>query len=101
MVKTELVRIGIDDAEKLWKMQVKAFEDLIQNINAKYIVLSYNNMAEKGNDRSNAKLSDKDIMRILKAKGKVKVFSQDYKAFSTGKSNIEANEERLFVCKCF
>ena len=28
MVKTELVRIGIDDAEKLWKMQVKAFEDL-------------------------------------------------------------------------
>ena len=28
MVRTELVRIGIDDAEKLWKMQVKSFEDL-------------------------------------------------------------------------
>lgn len=79
----------------------QAFEDLIQNIKAKYIVLSYNNMAEKGNDRSNAKLSDEDIMRILKAKGKVKVFSQDYKAFSTGKSNIEENAERLFICKCF
>lgn len=78
----------------------QVFEDLIQNIKAKYIVLSYNNMAEKGNDRSNAKLSDEDIMRILKAKGKVKVFSQDYKAFSTGKSNIEENAERLFICKC-
>ena len=27
-MKTKLVRIGIQDAEKLWKMQVKAFEDL-------------------------------------------------------------------------
>lgn len=79
----------------------RTFEDLIKNIKAKYIVLSYNNMAEKGNDRSNAKLSDTDIMRVLKAKGKVKVFSQDYKAFSTGKSNIEENKERLFVCQCF
>lgn len=79
----------------------KAFEDLIKNINAKYIVLSYNNMAKKGNDRSNAKLSDSDIIRILEAKGEVKIFSQDYKAFSTGKSNIEKNAERLFICKCF
>lgn len=80
---------------------IKAFEDLIKNIQAKYIILSYNNMANKGNDRSNAKLSDNDIMRILESKGKVKVFSQDYKAFSTGKSNIEKNVERLFVCQCF
>src|SRR5574344_157645 len=79
---------------------VKAFEDLINNIHAKYIVLSYNNMAEKGNDRSNAKLPDEEIMRILNNKGKVKVFSKDYKAFSTGKSSIEENAERLFVCKC-
>lgn len=78
----------------------QAFEDLIKNIKAKYIVLSYNNMANKGNDRSNAKLSDDNIMRILKAKGKVKVFSQDYKAFSTGKSNIAENAERLFICQC-
>jgi len=34
----------------------KAFEDLIKNINARYILLSYNNMAKKGNDRSNAKI---------------------------------------------
>jgi adenine-specific DNA-methyltransferase len=77
-----------------------AFEDLIQNINAKYILLSYSNMAKKGNDRSNAKISDDDIMRILSNKGEVKVFSQDYKPFSTGKSEIEEHEERLFLCVC-
>ncbi len=79
---------------------VSAFEDLITNIKAKYIVLSYNNMAEKGNDRSNAKLPDEEIIRILKAKGSVKIFSKDYRAFSTGKSSIGENMERLFVCKC-
>jgi adenine-specific DNA-methyltransferase len=77
-----------------------AFEDLIKNINAKYILFSYNNMANKGNDRSNAKIADKDIMRILSEKGKVKVFTQEYKAFSTGKSDISDNEERLFLCIC-
>ncbi len=77
-----------------------AFENLIDSIHAKYILLSYNNMANKGNDRSNAKISDNDIMRILSKKGKVKVFSEDYKAFSTGKSDIQANQERLFLCIC-
>lgn len=79
----------------------KAFEDLIKNIKARYILLSYNNMEQKGNERSNARISDSDILRILKEKGKVKVFSKKYKAFSTGKSNIQDNEERLFFCECF
>ena len=77
-----------------------AFESLIDSIHAKYILLSYNNMAEKGNDRSNARISDDDIMRILRKKGTVKVFSEDYKAFSTGKSDIQENQERLFLCIC-
>lgn len=83
------------------KNATKAFEDLILNSNARYILLSYNNMATKGNDRSNAKISDSDILNILEKKGTVKVFSEKYKSFTTGKSNIEGNEERLFLCKCF
>lgn len=79
----------------------KALEDLIDNINAKYILFSYNNMASKGNDRSNAKISDEDILRILQKKGTVKVFTENYKAFTTGKSNIQENAERLFLCTCF
>lgn len=80
------------------KSATEAFEELVKNIKAKYILLSYNNMAEKGNDRSNAKISDGDIMRILENKGTVKVFSESYKPFTTGKSDISENEERLFLC---
>ena len=82
------------------KNATTAFENLVENIHAKYILLSYNNMAEKGNDRSNAKISDSDILRILGKKGEVKVFSEEYKAFSAGKSDISDNEERLFLCIC-
>ena len=80
------------------KSAAEAFEDLVGNITSKYILLSYNNMAEKGNDRSNAKISDEDILRILENKGTVKVFSENYKPFTTGKSDISENEERLFLC---
>ena len=82
------------------KNATQAFQELIENIQAKYILLSYNNMATKGNDRSNAKIADDDILRILRKKGKVRVFSEDYKAFTTGKSDIQENQERLFLCVC-
>ena len=39
-------------------------------------------------------------MRILETKGTVQVFSESYKAFTTGKSEIADNEERLFLCTC-
>lgn len=77
----------------------EAFEELVKVLNCKYIVLSYNNTGTKANDRSNARMSDEDIMRILSQKGRVKVYSKKYKAFSAGKSNNSTNEERLFVCE--
>ena len=71
-----------------------AFEDLVKNISAKYIVVSYNNMAKKGNDRSNARISDSQILETLKNKGEVMTFSQPLKAFTTGKSEHFDNEEK-------
>ena len=88
-------------SEYCTKNATKAFEDLIMNSRAKYILLSYNNMGEKGDERSNAKISDKDIISILEKKGKVKIFSKKYKSFTTGKSDIKQNEERLFLCTCY
>lgn len=78
-----------------------AFELLVRDIRAKYILLSYNNMADKGDGRSNAKISDLDIQRILGEKGTVEVFSERYRPFSAGRSDITENEERLFLCTCF
>ncbi|MFW6009467.1 MAG: DNA adenine methylase [archaeon] len=76
-----------------------AFEDLIKNINAEYILVSYNNMGGKGVGRSQAKISDKEIIEILKIKGEVKIFNQDYKYYTTGKSEIDDHKERVFLCK--
>lgn len=83
------------------KNATMVFEQLVNDIKAKYILFSYNNMETKGNERSNAKIADSDIMRILNNKGKVKVFEEDYKAFTTGKSDIKGNKERLFLCECY
>lgn len=77
-----------------------SFEDLVDKLQCRYILLSYNNMKDKGNERSNAKISDDDIFRILGAKGKVMVFEEEYKAFTAGKSDIKDNAERLFLCIC-
>lgn len=81
----------------------EAFRDLILNIDpkTKYILLSYNNTAKKGSPRSHAKISDEVILSILKEKGEVSIFEQDYKAFTTGKSHNLTNQERLFLCKIY
>lgn len=39
-----------------------AFADLIDSADAKYMILTYNNMENQGNARSNARLSDKAIL---------------------------------------
>ena len=77
---------------------IEAFADLIRNIKARYILFSYNNMSNKGNDRSNARMADADIFTILSEFGHVRVFEEHHKPFSAGKSNIQGNTERLFLC---
>ncbi|MFT5835469.1 MAG: adenine-specific DNA-methyltransferase [Sulfurimonas sp.] len=78
------------------KSAAESFDDLIINAKCKYILLSYNNMGEKGNSRSNAKISDEDIIKSMSKRGEVKVFEKDYKAFTTGKSSHSDNKERVF-----
>lgn len=75
------------------------FKDLIEHCNCKYIIVSYNNMGQKGNSRSQAKISDTEILEILNQKGKVRVFEKDFNFFTTGKTNIENHKERLFLCE--
>lgn len=74
------------------------FRKLINSLNTKYILVSYNNTGEKGNARSNARISDYQILEILKAKGEVKVFEQEHSLFTTGKTKFSDHKERLFLC---
>jgi adenine-specific DNA-methyltransferase len=77
----------------------KAFADLISNADCKHILLSYNNTGESKDGRSNARISDEQIIKILKSRGEVDIFERDYKAFTTGKSDTDGNTERIFYCK--
>lgn len=86
-------------SEYCTKNAPEAFRDLIVNIDSKYILVSYNNMSDKGNDRSNAKINDEELIEVLESKGEVIIFEKNYKAFTTGKSDIENHKERIFLCK--
>jgi adenine-specific DNA-methyltransferase len=81
------------------KTATEAMRDLIENANAKHILISYNNTGDSKHGRSNARITDKDMISILKAKGEVKVFEQQYRAFTTGRSSALGNAERVFYCK--
>jgi len=81
------------------KSATRAFSDLIRNADCNHILLSYNNTGDSKDGRSNARMSDNEILQILNNKGEVEIFEKDYKAFTTGKSNGENNAERIFYCK--
>ena len=76
----------------------ESLEDLVDKLRCRYIMLSYNNNGQKLQIRSNAKISDDEIMRILGKRGEVKVFTQDFKPFSAGRGENIDNQERLFLC---
>lgn len=78
---------------------IAAFKDLISNLDCKYILVSYNNTGTKINARSNAKISDQQILETLQSRGDVEVFETAYNVFTTGKTQINEHTERLFLCK--
>lgn len=86
-------------SEYCLKTASRAFRDLISNADCKYILVSYNNTGESKHGRSNARISDEQIVNILRTRGEVKIFERDYKAFTTGKSESDGHTERVFYCK--
>lgn len=81
------------------KSATKAFADLIINADCGHILLSYNNTGDSKDNRSNARMSDDEIIQILNDRGDVEIFKKDYKAFTTGRGNGKNNIERVFYCK--
>lgn len=81
------------------KSAPKAFGDLIANAKCKHILISYNNTGESKDGRSNARISDEQMINTLKTRGDVDIFERDYKAFTTGKSDTDGHSERVFYCK--
>ncbi len=78
---------------------VTAFEDLVSNIHAKYIVVSYNNTYNSKSNSSENKIRLEDIERILNMCGETKVFEHAHQFFNTGKTEFDDHKELLFVTK--
>lgn len=74
------------------------FEDLINNIKGKLIVVSYNNTYDAKSGASNNKISEKQIEDILTKKGKLNKIEIDYKFFNAGKTDLKNHKEYLYVC---
>lgn len=75
------------------------FKDLIENINAKLIVVSYNNTYNARSGASNNKISENQIINILSAKGKLTKKEIKYKAFNAGKTDFNDHKEYLYICE--
>ncbi len=75
------------------------FSELIEDINAKYLVVSYNNTYNPKSSSSKNKITLKDIMDILTRKGRTKTFEKSYRYFNTGNTKFDDHKEYLFVTK--
>jgi adenine-specific DNA-methyltransferase len=73
------------------------FEDLISNIKAKYIVVSYNNTYKSKSSSSKNKITHEEILSILNKKGITKVFEKKHRCFNSGKTDFNNHKEYLFV----
>jgi adenine-specific DNA-methyltransferase len=76
-----------------------AFVDLIEHARCGHILVSYNNMAKKGDKRSNACIPDEVILEALERRGRVEVFEQSFSHFSAGLRSLDGHTERVFYCE--
>ena len=77
----------------------KIFKDLIENLNVKYIVVTYNNTYNSKSSSSKNKITLKEIKDILDEKGDTKVFDKPYKFFNAGKTELKNHKEYVFITK--
>lgn len=77
----------------------KVFRDLIENLRAKVIAVSYNNTYFAKSSASNNKISELELRDILSAKGKVTVKEIKHKFFNSGKTNFQNHREIIYTCK--
>lgn len=78
---------------------LKAFNELIKDLECKYIVVSYNNTYNSKSSSSKNKMELEEILNILNEKGETKYFSKEHNAFNAGKTNFRNHKEYLFVTK--
>ena len=77
----------------------KAFKNLIDKLNCKYIVVSYNNTYKSKSSSSRNKITLEEINDVLEAKGQVRVFNKSHQYFNAGKTEFSDHKEYIFIVK--
>jgi adenine-specific DNA-methyltransferase len=76
-----------------------SFKELVNNLDVKYLAVSYNNTYKSKSKSSENKIKLEEITEILNKVGETKIFEQSHKAFNTGKTNFSDHKEFLFLTK--
>lgn len=71
--------------------------ELINDIKAKYLVVSYNNTYDSKSNSSQNKITLEQIKNILNKRGETKIFEKDYRHFNAGNTDFNNHKEYLFV----
>lgn len=75
------------------------FRDLIDNLVASVIVVSYNNTYSAKSSASNNKISEAQLLESLSSKGKVTRKKIKHRFFNSGKTDFKNHKEILYICE--
>ena len=78
---------------------IKVFSELIQSLNCKYVVVSYNNTYNSKSSSSKNKITLENIESVLETKGSVSVYEKSHQFFNAGKTSLENHKELVFIAK--
>lgn len=76
---------------------VEAFEDMIFNLDVRYIAVSYNNTYNTKSSSSENKISLEQIKSILGRRGPTRTYECSHKYFNAGKTKFDNHKELLFI----
>ena len=75
----------------------EVFGELIESLNVRYIVVTYNNTYDSKSSSSRNKITLEQIREILEKKGKTQVFETGYHRFNAGKTDSTDHKELVFI----
>lgn len=75
----------------------KAFSDLIENLDCKYIAVTYNNTYTSKSSSSKNKISFEELKTILSNKGTLTIKEKSHSYFNAGKTELLDHKEILFL----
>lgn len=75
------------------------FADLVDNLDVKYIAVTYNNTYNSKSSSSKNKITLEEIKSILEAKGKTQIYEKSHQCFNAGKTEFDDHKEILFITK--